>query len=88
MDDKEIEELWKLVGGRDEAVTRNQIEALAQRIIRARQVESEEAQRGTEAGHEREGSADLGCLSASVRAEELSRLESWFVRHRLTPFLH
>jgi hypothetical protein len=80
VNDDKIEELWQMVGGRDEAVTRQQVMALASRLRRAREDSTTIA----------DGDADqLQCSDASSgdASAVLARLEAWFARHRLTSFI-
>jgi hypothetical protein len=77
VDEEKIEELWQMVGGRDEAVTRQQVVALASRLRRAR----DEATAGTTA----QASADAD--SSADASAGLERLEAWFARHRLLTFV-
>ena len=79
MDEEKIEELWQMVGGRDEAVTRQQVVALASRLRRAR----DEAAAGTTA----QASADTDSSSSADASAGLERLEAWFARHRLLSFV-
>lgn len=81
VDEEKIEELWQMVGGRDEAVTRQQVVALASRLRRAR----DEAA-ATAAGATAQASADADSSSADASAG-LERLEAWFARHRLLTFV-
>jgi hypothetical protein len=77
-----IEELWQMVGGRDEAVTHQQVMALASRLRRAREDSIAVKQEETTSA---DGDADqLQCSDASAG---LARLEAWFARHRLTSFI-
>jgi hypothetical protein len=87
VNEDKIEELWQMVGGRDEAVTRQQVMALASRLRRAREDSTTIAD--GDADQPSVGLQAVQCSDASSgdASAVLARLEAWFARHRLMSFI-
>lgn len=82
-----------MAGGRDDAVVRNQIEALAKRIIRAAESDQQHSQEHLQQHNTAKSSTDASEEMMERqdyhhdRSAELSRLEKWFFDHGLHSFL-
>jgi hypothetical protein len=81
VDEDRVEELWRMVGGRDEAVTRQQVLALATRVRRA-----QEELRGDAPSSEQSNAKSEG-RDEEDKNEGTERLANWFTRHGLGELL-
>jgi hypothetical protein len=76
VEEDRVEELWRMVGGRDEAVTRQQVMALAARVRRAQ----EELKRDASCPEEQSNAEEE---AGRDKDESTERLAKWFTRHGL-----